>query len=245
MSGSSVASAQSGSNGDEPVAPDFAAVTSVTPTGQPLLASPTLMVACVTESSGPPLTYTIQQVSIPAGGPDGDSIGNVQQRRDLAPYLANTAYLGLDNAQISGKAQEIAGLRTNLYDIAVQIQQWVHQSMTPTPTIGLPRSAVQILDDRRGVCRDYALLFTALARAAHVPTRLCAGLVGYRGRFFYHAWAESYIGGAIGWMPFDPTLNELPVDASHIPLVKGDPVNLYDLVGNIGAIKVVIVRCEQ
>jgi hypothetical protein len=245
MIGNSFAASIGNATGGEASAPDFAVVTSVVPTGQPLLASPTSMTVEVSESGGPAKTYVIDQVSVPENPPIGDSIADIQGRSDLAPDLANTAYLGLDDPKIIAQSEEIASGRTNLYDIAVQIQQWIHQQMIPTPSIGVPRSAAQIMEDRRGVCRDYALLYTAFARAAHVPTRLCAGLVGYRGRFYYHAWAESYIGGTIGWMPFDPTLNELPVDASHIPLVKGDPVNLYDLVGNIGATKVVIVRCER
>jgi transglutaminase-like putative cysteine protease len=224
---------------------DFAVVTAVSPTGQPLLGSPTTLVAKVTMATGSSILYTIHKVATPSKMPFGDSINDIRGRSDLSAYLANTAYVDCNDPKIVGEAREVAGARTNLYEIAVQIQEWVHQQMSPTPTMGLPRTAVEIMGDRRGVCRDYALLFTALARAAHLPTRLCAGLVGYQGRFYYHAWAESYVGGSIGWMPFDPTLDELPVDASHIPLVKGDPVSLYDLVGNIGATRVKIMRCER
>jgi hypothetical protein len=46
-------------------------------------------------------------------------------------------------------------------------------------------------------------------------------------------------------MPFDPMLGGLSVDASHISLVKGDPANLLDQMGNIGSTKVEIVRCER
>ncbi len=231
-----------GTANSEEAPPDLAIVTSVEPVGMPLLAHPSLTELVVTQPGHAPAHFSIRAID-PNPVPT-DTLAMVANRKDLAPYLANSVYLGLDNDAIRSQAQEIVGGKIILYDIAVQLQKWVHDSMMPTATMGLPRSATDILGDKRGVCRDYALLYTALARSAGLPTRLCAGLVGFRGRFYYHAWAESYVGGKIGWMPFDPTLLRQPVDASHIPLVKGDPASLYDLVGKIGNLKVNIIRCE-
>src|SRR5947209_1869987 len=82
---------------------------------------------------------------------------------------------------------------------------------------------------RRRVCLDYATLYAALARAAGVPTRLCAGIVYAQGKFYYHAWAESYVGQ---WVAFDPTLYdpEQPVayvDATHIKFAQGDVTGMF------------------
>ena len=228
----------------EAAIPDFAVVTSVVPTGAALTAHPTHMVVTVTEPGQPARSFDIAQIAIPTTLPIGGSMDDIRGRSDLARYLENTPYLDLDDPGIADQARELANASVDPYDIAVHIQQWVHDRMVPNASIGVPRTAGEIMGDRRGVCRDYAILYTALARKAGVPTRLCAGLVGFQGRFYYHAWAESFIGGSIGWMPFDPTLNQLPADASHIPLVKGDPANLFDLMGNIGSTKVVIHSCE-
>ena len=46
------------------------------------------------------------------------------------------------------------------------------------------------------------------------PTRVCAGIVYFRDRFYYHAWAESYAEGC--WVPVDPGGCPGFVDATHI-----------------------------
>jgi transglutaminase-like putative cysteine protease len=62
-------------------------------------------------------------------------------------------------------------------------------------------------------------LFTALARAAGIPSKIAVGLT-YKDRFFYyHAWPEFYAGK---WIAADPTLGQFPADAGHIRLVTGD-----------------------
>jgi hypothetical protein len=110
--------------------------------------------------------------------------------------------------------------------------------MTPVGSLGLPRSATDILANPQGVCRDYAVLYTTLARTAGIPTKINAGLVGFHGRFYYHAWASSYIGGSVGWLPVDPTLPTMFVDATHIPLGTGDATVMFNLSGVIGNTKV-------
>jgi len=49
---------------------------------------------------------------------------------------------------------------------------------------GLLRTAKEIMANRDGVCREYATLFAALARAAGVPTRLCGGILYSQNAFF-------------------------------------------------------------
>jgi transglutaminase-like putative cysteine protease len=231
---------QTGANG---AAPDFAVVTSVLPNGVDLIDHPKTLNAIVRVKDHPPLTINNQEQTIDINAlqnPDFDS-HNLPQ--DVSQFLTNASYLGLENTQIRLYARKIKNGRTNRLAIAVQTEEWVHKNMTANASIGLPRSAVEILSDRRGVCRDYALLYTALARSAGIPTKLCAGLVGYHGRFYYHAWAKSFIGGKIGWLTVDPTLDEVPIDASHIALDEGDPATMYDLVGKIGEIQVTILSC--
>jgi transglutaminase-like putative cysteine protease len=52
----------------------------------------------------------------------------------------------------------------------------------------------------------YALLFTALARGAGIPTRPVAGFIVYNDKLtLRHYWAEFYLEG-FGWVPVDPVL---------------------------------------
>jgi hypothetical protein len=163
----------------------------------------------------------------------------------LTPYLAKAAYLDTDDIPIRQTALQLRGKETNLYKIASDIRNWVHNVMTPDPSIAVVRSAKDVYGRRRGVCRDYATLYAAIARAAGVPTRLCAGIVYADGKFFYHAWAESYVGR---WVAFDPTLYDAKqasfVDATHIKFAQGDVTQMFEVVSIVGRLKIHIIDSD-
>ena len=163
----------------------------------------------------------------------------------LAPYLADSLYLNLTSDPIRQQAKTIAGTSTNLAQIVCKVHDWVNTNMTPVGTIGVPRAASSVLGDRRGVCRDYAILYVALARAAGVPTKLCGGIVAYKDRFYYHAWAESFIGKSAGWVAVDPTVPGRFVDATHIALTRGNPADMFSLTNDIGNVKVTVLQTEN
>lgn len=165
----------------------------------------------------------------------------------LQPYLAKAPYLNLDNSEIAETAKQIKGDDTNLYSIAVKIRNWVSSNMIPDPSISVPRTASDIFANRKGVCRDYSTLFTALARSAGVPTRLCGGIVYAEGRFFYHAWAECFVGE---WVVFDPTLyNPLKpveyVDATHIKFAQGDVMQMFKVVAIVGKLQIKVQQATR
>jgi transglutaminase-like putative cysteine protease len=81
-----------------------------------------------------------------------------------------------------------------------------------------PLSAAAALARRSGDAREFALLTTALARAAGVPAHPVAGLLQHEGRFYMHAWTEVYVGR---WVPVDAMLNQFPADASHLSFLTG------------------------
>ena len=57
------------------------------------------------------------------------------------------------------------------------------------------------LEERKGICFDYAALFASMLRAQNVPVRLAIGYV--QPDNIYHAWNQVYIDGEWIWM--DPT----------------------------------------
>ncbi len=73
---------------------------------------------------------------------------------------------------------------------------------------------------KQGSCRDYAVLFMEVCRAAGMAARFVSGYQegdpDSRDRHL-HAWAEVYLPGA-GWRGYDPT-HGLVVSDRHIPLV--------------------------
>jgi transglutaminase-like putative cysteine protease len=82
------------------------------------------------------------------------------------------------------------------------------------------------LTTRRGVCQDFAHIFTTIARSLGIPTRYVSGY------FFHdpnrtdraadgatHAWVESLL-PTVGWVGFDPT-NDVLADDRHIRVAIG------------------------
>ncbi len=157
----------------------------------------------------------------------------------LAEFLKPTVHLQCDNPEIVQQAQEIVGEETDAFRAAFSIARWVSTNMSVRADIGLMRSALEVLHAREGVCRDYAALYTALARAVGIPSRMCSGVVYWEDGFYYHAWAESYVGQ---WLAFDPTQPPgYPVDATHIKLTQGDVPTMVDAIAAVGRISIEVL----
>ena len=121
------------------------------------------------------------------------------------------------------------------------VSGYVEDSMVATiPT------AVKVLKQKKGACKEHTVLFTAMARAAGIPARMNAGLVysdAYLIKgFYYHAWAEVYLADREGqngkWIKVDPTFNQFPADATHIRLKIGDLESMIALMSVAGQTKI-------
>jgi hypothetical protein len=93
----------------------------------------------------------------------------------------------------------------------------VHDSLRAQAGVS-PTGASGALERRSGDAREFALLTTALARAAGVPAHPVAGLLQHEGRFYMHTWTEVYVGR---WIPVDAMLGQFPADASHLSFLPG------------------------
>ena len=81
------------------------------------------------------------------------------------------------------------------------------------------RDANEVLDSKRGVCRDYAILCATLLRAAGIPTEMATGLVSWDGDFYYHAWVKVFDG--VNWIGIDATTSTPQMSAAHVELAVG------------------------
>ena len=74
------------------------------------------------------------------------------------------------------------------------------------------RTAAQAMEERIGVCRDFAHLAIALCRCMNIPARFCNGYLGDIGvppdpaPMDFNAWFEAYLGGR--WYTFDARHNQ-------------------------------------
>ena len=80
----------------------------------------------------------------------------------------------------------------------------------------------ETLAQRRGSCRDLAVLFIEACRAMNIPARFVSGYGAGTDDALerqLHAWAEVYLPGA-GWRGFDPSLG-LAVTERHLAVATG------------------------
>ena len=95
-------------------------------------------------------------------------------------------------------------------------------------TVSTP--VLEVLENKRGVCQDFAHLMIACLRAMGLAARYVSGYLLTRpppgkprliGADASHAWVSVYVPGSeYGWVDFDPTNNLLP-DTEHITLSFG------------------------
>lgn len=73
----------------------------------------------------------------------------------------------------------------------------------------------EALDNRAGVCQDFAHVMTALVRELRIPCRYVSGYLRHTGQDEMrsvdgatHAWVEAFLPN-LGWIGFDPTNNQI------------------------------------
>ena len=138
----------------------------------------------------------------------------------MTNYLGPTGGVEVDN-KIKSLAENITRNAKTDFERLSAISHWVHgyikydKSMTDRYL-----TTSQILEEKRGVCVEYATLFSSLARSLGYPTRFVGGLAYTNNSFRGHMWVEVYIGR---WIPFDPTWDiGGKVDAGHIVFFKSE-----------------------
>jgi transglutaminase-like putative cysteine protease len=130
--------------------------------------------------------------------------------------LAETNAYPISHAKIKALADKVtAGARTDEQKVA-KIVAFVHDYVQPSLSANAP-NIHDLLENKKGDCKSYALMFNTLARAAGVPAREVSGLL-YVGDDFKafggHAWNEVVLNGE--WVPVDASLGETELDAAHV-----------------------------
>jgi hypothetical protein len=149
-------------------------------------------------------------------------------------YLSETTFVQSRDPRIVSLSRDIVGEEDDKIKSAELIYQWVYKNIEKEPAITVPL-ATEVIRIKKGDCNEHATLFTALSRAAGIPTRIAVGLAYKEGFFYYHAWPEFF---ADQWIAVDPTLGQFPADASHIRLLTGDLDRQMQILPVIGKIKI-------
>jgi len=138
---------------------------------------------------------------------------------DIELYTSDDFFIDSDNPLIMEKTMSLIKGEEDPYIIAKKIYNFV----TSTLSYDFNRAddenydfmyASEILEKGKGVCLDYAILYTAMLRAAKIPARLAGGipvtailLEDDKELNIGHEWVEIKLPG-YGWIPVDPTAED-------------------------------------
>ncbi|MEW6102526.1 MAG: transglutaminase-like domain-containing protein [bacterium] len=157
--------------------------------------------------------------------------------KEYLEFTKETAFVQSNDKGIIEQARKIIGKEKDSQKASILLMEWVCTNLSQKPAFSLP-SAIEVLKNKTGDCNEHTILFTALARSIGIPTKMTVGLCYLDKRFYYHAWAKVFCGK---WVSIDPTFNQAPADATHIPLIEGDIGEQIGLLGYIGNIKVEVL----
>ncbi len=154
--------------------------------------------------------------------------------KDRDEFLQSTALIQSDDKRIKDQTAKILSGEKDAREAARKLNALVYNALEKKSVVSIP-SALEVLNQRVGDCNEHTTLYTALARAAGIPTRMAAGIVYLREGFYYHAWPEVWLGQ---WTAVDPTFNQFPADATHIRFVAGNIDRQSEILKLVGKLKV-------
>ena len=151
------------------------------------------------------------------GAPDALTVSAEQHSVETLPeetlqFLLGSRYCETD--RLSEAAWTLFAASPTGWGRVQAICDFVHQHITfGYEHARSTKTACEVFDERRGVCRDYAHLAIALCRCMNIPARYCTGYLGDigvpppHGPMDFAGWFEAYLGGR--WYTFDPR-NHVP-----------------------------------
>lgn len=118
------------------------------------------------------------------------------------PFLFPSRYCQSDIMR--GEANQMFGQIDHPYEIACAVSDWIYENISyVSGSSGETSSAVDTMQGRQGVCRDFAHLGITLCRALNVPARYATVYAYQLDPPDFHACFEVFIDG--WWYLFDPT----------------------------------------
>jgi transglutaminase-like putative cysteine protease len=129
---------------------------------------------------------------------------------DVLVFLLASRYCETD--RLMDKAWELFGKTPRGWRRVQAICDFVHSHVEfGYRHAGPKKGAVEAMNERRGVCRDFAHLAVTLCRCMNIPARYCTGYLGDFGvppdpdPMDFSAWFEVFLGGR--WHTFDARHN--------------------------------------
>jgi transglutaminase-like putative cysteine protease len=138
---------------------------------------------------------------------EGARLHPIEELPDNAiQFLLASRYCEVD--RMSQMAWDLFGKTPFTWERVRAVMDWVHDRVEfGYPFARSTKTAFDVCDERKGVCRDFQHLAITLLRALNVPARYCTGYLGDIGvplnptPMDFSAWFEAYLGGR--WYALD------------------------------------------
>jgi len=163
--------------------------------------------------------------------PEGQDIPTTYSKK-MDEYLAPTAQIQSDAAEIQAKARELAPDGADITGALKAIYNYCYGEVAFKNVSG-PTDAVTALKLQEASCNGKNRLMVALLRARGIPARMTNGLIlENRRKRATHAWTEAWVGGV--WVPFCPTNGHYAeIPENYLELAKGD-VPVFSHTAHVG-----------
>lgn len=158
-----------------------------------------------------------------APSPIGNLVRNgVETPTKYAYFLLSGTYVITNSGRVNEVLSEVYQPGYDNERFAEELCDWTHDSITYT-FIPSPPTSEEVLEDKKGQCRDYANVYLALVRTAGIPARRISGWVISIGVWLPpagwefiigttpegetiagHAWTQIFLPDK-GWVSVDPT----------------------------------------
>jgi transglutaminase-like putative cysteine protease len=128
---------------------------------------------------------------------------------DVLQYLLPSRYCQVD--QFGAIAHDLFGSCKGGWERAVAIRDWVHDKVLFNYNAARPtKTAMDVLTERVGVCRDFQHLAITLTRCQNIPARYVTGYIGdirgpNTGPGDFSAWYQVFLDGK--WIDMDARHN--------------------------------------
>jgi len=188
------------------------------------------------------IRFSLETFIEDSGQPDEQNPGATQQPvadlpNDTLPFLLTSRYCEVD--KLSDIAWQLFGDTPPGWTRAKAICEWVHKHITfGYQFADHTKSAFDVYNDPRGVCRDFSHLAVAFCRCMNIPARYVTGYMGDIGvplvlPMDFSGWYEVYLGGR--WYTFDARHNVARI--GRIVMAHGRDAADVALTTNFGSAK--------
>lgn len=140
-------------------------------------------------------------------------------------FLQTSTYVEV-SAELWRLALDATEGQTDVWQASQAIMRHIHREFRYQPSVTHAHTHMRdVLQNRTGVCQDFAHVMLGLCRALKIPARYVSGYLyngpadQLKGAQASHAWVEVYVLGH-GWCGLDPT-NNRPADGHYVKVAVG------------------------